>query len=304
MISIKTKAVHRKKLEDVLKPSIWFSAPALVIYSLLFALPVLIAFALSLTNWNGLSFTSGKFQFIGLENYQRILSDRDLISSLVVTLKITLIVSISVNIGGLCVALILSNTGKLTSVVRSVFFIPYVMSTVAISFIWMAILSYNGLLNNLLEIFGWDKQSLFSKGSSALMCICLIEIWRTLGFYMVLYIAALQGVPTELQEACLLDGGGKSALFWHVRLPLIAPQLITGVLMSITTEMRLYDLVLILTNGGPGVATRTIAYSIVVQGFTNWRMGYAGAIAVVLSLIIVIVSACLRKAQKAVEVDL
>lgn len=294
----------RRSLEDTTRPSFWFASPATIIYTILFALPVLIAFALSLTNWNGLSFSSGKFQFTAFENYERMLTDKDLISSLAVTLKITVIVALTVNIGGLAIALMLKNPGRLTSTVRSIFFIPYVMSTVAIAFIWMAILSYNGLLNSLLESLGLAKLSLFANGKTALACVCVIEIWRTLGFFMVLYIAALQGVPTELQEACLLDGGGKWALFRHVQLPLIAPQLITGFLMSITMEMRLYDLVYILTDGGPGVATRTIAYSIVVQGFTNWRMGYAGAIAVALSLIIVVISTVLRKAQKAVEVEL
>ena len=291
-------------LIEATRPKFWFATPAVIVYSILFMLPVLIAFGLSLTNWNGLSFAPDKFRFVGVDNYQRMLTDKDLISSVLVTLKITVVVSLTVNIGGLAIALMLKNSNRITNTVRSIFFIPYVMSTVAIAFIWMAILSYNGLLNNLLETLGKEKLSLFASGKTALACVCVIEIWRTLGFFMVLYIAALQSVPTELQESCLLDGGGKWKLFWHVQLPLIAPQLITGFLMSITMEMRLYDLVYILTDGGPGVSTRTIAYSIVTQGFTSWRMGYAGAIAVMLSLMIVIISTALRTAQKKVEVEL
>lgn len=293
-----------RTLKDTMLPSFWFASPAVIVYTILFALPVLIAFSLSVTNWNGLSFSPDKLQFLGMENYKRMLTDKDLVSSVWVTLKITLVVSLTANIGGLAIALMLKNSNRLSNAVRSIFFIPYVMSTVAIAFIWMAILSYNGLLNNLLTSLGLDKLSLFSNGKSALACVCVIEIWRTIGFYMVLYIAALQGVPSSLQEACLLDGGGKWALFWRVQLPLIAPQMITGFLMSFTMEMRLYDLVYILTDGGPGVATRTIAYSIVVQGFTNWRMGYACAIAVGLSLIVVVISTVLRRMQKAVEVEL
>lgn len=293
-----------QSLKNAMRPGFAFATPALIVYVALFALPVLIAFGLSLTNWNGLSFDSDKFRYVALENYQRMLTDKDLMSSVLVTLKITLVVALTVNIGGLAIALMLKNSNRLSNTVRSIFFIPYVMSTVAIAFIWMAILSYNGLLNNLLESMQKSKLSLFADGKTALACVCMIEIWRTLGFFMVLYIAALQGVPTELQEACLLDGGGKWSLFWRVQLPLIAPQLITGFLMSITMEMRLYDLVYILTDGGPGVSTRTIAYSIVTQGFTNWRMGYAGAIAVILSLMIVVISTLLRSVQKKVEVDL
>ena len=270
----------------------------------MFVLPVFVAFALSLTNWNGLNFTPEKFHFVGLDNYIRMLSDKDLKNALSVTIKITLIVTSIANIGGLCIALMLSKTGKLTSFVRAVFFIPYVMSTVAISFIWLAIMSYNGLFNNILEMIGMKKISLFATGKSALLCICIVEIWRVLGFYMVLYIAALQGVPVELEESCLLDGGNRWDTFWKVKLPLIAPQIVTGIMMSVTTEMRLYDLVHILTGGGPGSSTKTMAYSIITQGFTNWRMGYAGAIAVILSIVIITLSIILRKVQSNVEVEM
>lgn len=293
----------KRGVERMLRPSAWFTMPSVLIYTALFALPVIIAFVSSTTNWNGLSISPKNLQFIGIQNFTRMLSDGDLLNSIKVTFLITFIVAIVVNIGGLCIALMLDRTGKMTSVMRSFFFIPYVMSSVSIAFIWMAILSYNGLLNNLLDILQLDKLNLFQNSQSAIGCICVVEIWRTLGFYMVLYIAALQGVPHELVEACMLDGGGKWATFWHVKFPLILPQLLTGVMMSITTEMRLYDLVYILTNGGPGTSTRTVAYSIVTQGFSNWRMGYAGAIAVVLSIIIIIMTAISRKLQNAAEVD-
>lgn len=287
-----------------LTPSAAFTIPAVLIYTLLFAVPLVLAYVSSLTNWNGLTLNFDKLKFIGIDNFSRMLKDRDVLSSIKVSLLIMVIVTLFSNGGGLYLANILSKNGRGTNAIRSVFFIPYVLSSVSIAFIWMAILSYNGLLNNILTKLNFEKLSLFQNTGSSLLCIIIVEIWRTIGFYMVLYIAALKGVPTELVEAATLDGTSERQLFWKVKFPLIFPQFITGILMSITTELRLYDMVLILTGGGPGSSTRTIAYTVVEEGFNNWRMGYAGAIACFLSVLIIIISFIFRTIQRKTEVDL
>lgn len=190
------------------KRSKLFIVPVFIIYTVLMIIPIIGAFGLSFTDWNGIS---ADYDFVGFQNYLSMLSDARLGNAVAVTLKITVTVVLVVNILGLFIAILLSQAGKLTNIFRSVFFLPYVLSTVAISFIWLAILSYTGVLNSLLEIVGLGDlvNDYIGNAPNAIKSICIIEIWRTLGFHMVLYLASIQTVPRDLYEACIVDGGSK-----------------------------------------------------------------------------------------------
>ncbi len=271
------------------KKSIIFILPALFIYTFLMIIPILGAFGLSFTDWNGLS---AEYNFTGLRNYIEMFRDDRLRNAIVVTLKITVIVSISVNVLGLFIACLLNRAKKLTNVLRSVFFLPYVISTVAISFIWLSILSYTGVFNNILDLIGFGDlvTDYIGNAKNAVRSICVIEIWRMLGFHMVLYLASIQTVPEELYEACTVDGGSKWQKFRYVTLPMIVPGITISVIMSVMTEMKQYDIVKVITNGGPGYSTETITYNIVTQAFGNNMLGYSSAIAVFLFVVIAAIS--------------
>lgn len=271
------------------KKSIIFILPALFIYTFLMIIPILGAFGLSFTDWNGLS---AEYNFTGLRNYIEMFRDDRLRNAIVVTLKITVIVSISVNVLGLFIACLLNRAKKLTNVLRSVFFLPYVISTVAISFIWLSILSYTGVFNNILDLIGLGDlvTDYIGNAKNAVRSICVIEIWRMLGFHMVLYLASIQTVPEELYEACTVDGGSKWQKFRYVTLPMIVPGITISVIMSVMTEMKQYDIVKVITNGGPGYSTETITYNIVTQAFGNNMLGYSSAIAVFLFVVIAAIS--------------
>jgi ABC-type sugar transport system permease subunit len=235
-----------------------FVTPALIIYVVLLIIPILIAFGFSFTNWNGVAVTPPKF--IGFDNYKALFSDVRLGEAVGNTVLITAVVVISVNLIGLGLGLLLNKAGRMISVSRSVFFAPYVLSTVAISFIWLSILSYTGVFNSFLTSIGLEQftSDFIGTKASALRSICLVEIWRTLGFHMVIYLAALQTVPQDLYEACTVDGGNSWHKFRYVTLPLIIPGITISFLMSIINELRMYDIVKVLTDGGPGYATETI----------------------------------------------
>ena len=189
-------------------------------------------------------------------------------------------------------AILLNQAKKLTNVFRSIFFLPYVISTVAISFIWLSILSYTGVLNNLLTLVGLESMvnDFIGNTDNAIKSICIIEIWRTVGFHMVLYLASIQTVPQELYEACTVDGGSKWQQFIYVTLPMIIPGITVSVIMSVMTEMKQYDIIKIITNGGPGYSTETITYNIVTQAFGNNMLGYSSALAVFLFVVIAAIS--------------
>ncbi len=182
---------------------------------------------------------------------------------------------------------------------------PYVLSTVAVSFIWISILSYTGALNSILGAVGLTslQQDYIGNAKNAIRSICIIEIWKTVGFNMVIYLASLQTVPAELYEACTIDGGSIWDKFKNVTFPMIIPGITISVLMSIITEMRQFDLVKVITDGGPGNSTETIAYNIITQAFGNNMLGYSSAIALILFIITGTISILQINLSRRMEVE-
>lgn len=283
------------------KKSKLFVLPAFLIYTILMIIPIMGAFFFSFTDWNGIN---AHYNITGLKNYLGMITDTRLHNAILVTLKITVIVCVCVNVIGLSLAILLNKAGKLINIMRSIFFAPYVLSTVAISFIWLSILSYTGVLNSILEALGFGTiiNDYIGNAKNAIISICVVEIWRTLGFYMVLYLAYIQTVPAELYEACMIDGANAWQKIRYVTLPMIVPGITICSIMSIMTEMRQYDIVKVLTNGGPGYSTETISYNIVTQAFGNNMLGYSSAIAVFLFVVIGLISIGQLKISKRLEV--
>lgn len=270
------------------KVSFIFALPAFVIYSVLLVIPIFMALGISFFKWNGFS----EMEFIGIDNYANLFQDTRLGNSVINTLIIAGTVIIVVNVLGLALAMLVNKATKVNNFFRTIFFIPFVLSSVALSFVWKSILSYNGVLNGIFEAIGQNEMigNWLGNKWSAIICIIVVEIWRTLGYHMMLYLAALQTVPNDLYEACTVDGGNRWDKFRNVTLPLIVPGMSVSVLMSIINELRIYDVVKIMTDGGPGYDTETIVYNIVAQGFSGNIIGYSSAIAVVLFLVIGAVS--------------
>ncbi len=277
-----------------------FALPAFLIYTFLLVIPILIAFGLSFLKWDGI----GTMQFIGINNYKQLFSDPRLGGAVENTVIIAVVVVLCVNVLGLLLAMLLNKTGARTSFFRMIFFIPFVLSSVAISFVWKSILSYSGVLNSILEAVGLNALvgNFLGSRSAALICICIVEIWRTLGFHMVIYLASLQTVPQELYEACTVDGGNGWDKFRSITLPMIVPGATVSLLMSIINELRVYDIVKVMTDGGPGYDTETIVYNIVSNGFSRNLMGYSSAIAVVLFLVIGGISVFINSRSSRLEV--
>ena len=271
------------------KKSILFTIPAFLIYTVLMIVPIIGAFLLSFTDWNGISAT---YNITGVKNYLDMLSDQRLRNAVFVTLKITVVVAVTVNVLGLLIAMMLNRAGRMTNVFRSIFFLPYVLSTVAISFIWLAILSYTGVFNSLLNMVGLENvvADYIGNANNAIWSICIIEIWRLLGFHMVLYLASIQTVPQSLYEACTMDGGNRWHQFRYVTLPMIAPTTFFLLIIITISSMQAYDQIKVLTNGGPMGATRTLLYYYYTEAFGAFNTGKASAVAVVLVLLTVLLS--------------
>lgn len=284
------------------KISLGFVVPAFIVYTVLLVIPIFMAFYFSFNKWNGFN----EMKFLGLENYINLFRDSRLINAVKNTVVISIVVVVMVNALGLFLAMLVNTASVKSNIFRTIFFVPFVLSTVAISFVWKSILSYNGVLNGILIALGQSELigNWLGKQGPAIVCIIIVEIWRTLGYHMMLYLAALQTVPQELYEACTVDGGNRWHKFKSVTLPLIVPGMSVSILMSIINELRMYDIVKIMTDGGPGYDTETIVYNIVSQGFSNNMVGYSSAISVVLFLAIGAISIFVVNAMGKKEVEM
>ncbi len=243
----------------------------------------------SLTDENPLNPGSS---FVGLANYAELISDPDLQSSLMFTLVIVVAVTIGANTLGLLFALLLNRPTAMFRSLRTLIFIPQVLSGVIVAFIWRSILTQNGLLNAVLLNLHIISQPVSWLGTPflATLSVSVVVTWITTGFAAVVYSASLQSVPAELYEAARVDGANAFARFRHVTWPMIAPGVTITVVLCFITTFKLYDVIAVLTGGGPANSTRSTAFYVVQQAFTSNRFGYSSAIAIVLFIITAVVA--------------
>ncbi|WP_186438177.1 carbohydrate ABC transporter permease [Cohnella terricola] len=265
-------------------------APGILIYVCFLLVPILLLIYYSFLNWNGVS---PSYHFAGLANYMEAFRDEAFRRALGVTLFITVVATVVVNGLGILFAVLLNKKGKMTNFYRSVFFFPLLLSTVSIGFIWKSILSYNGLLNNLLESWGLERIEFFGNPDLAVLTITFLAIWQSTGFIIVIYLAGLQSIPGSLYEAVKIDGANRWQQFRHITFPMLAPSFTMSVIFMFTGSMREYDRVAVLTYGGPAGATETIAYQVVKVGFSANRLSYSASLAVYMLVIVSILAVTL-----------
>ncbi len=267
-----------------------FTAPALIVISIFLLYPVLSGFYYSLTSWNGLDRT---VEFIGLRNYRELLSDREVSVSLRNTVVFTATTTVVQNLIALVLALILDGRFRTRGLVKTMFFVPVLMSSIVVGYTWSFLLHpLFGLVNKGLSGIGLTFLALDWLGNPriALFSVAGMSIWRWVGYSMVIYLAALQSVPEVLYESADIDGASPLRKTMSITLPLIAPAFTINILITLIGAMKEFDMIYVTTGGGPGYATQTLAVLLYNQAFQANRMGYGAAIAVVLFMIILTVS--------------
>lgn len=273
---------------------------AILLYCLVLVYPLLAGAFLSFTNASPLG---GTFQFIGIKNYIQLFSDAQLGSSVLFTGITALAVTVVANVVGLLFALLLNKPTRNFRLMRTLIFIPQVLSGIVVGFIWRSIFSSDGLLNAILLNLHIVKAPISWIGNPVLAtaCIMLVVVWTTTAFSTVVFSASLTTVPTELYEAARMDGANAFRRFTSVTWPMIAPGLTICVTLSLITSFKLYDVIAALTGGGPFGSTESAAYYVIQEAFTNNFFGYSSAIAVVLFLLTAVVafaaSALLRRRE-------
>jgi multiple sugar transport system permease protein len=276
----------RSKTLVQLTPYLFLIVP-LVIYLIWIIGPMFYTFYLSLTKWDGLSAP----EFIGLRNYARLFKDPVFYISLKNNLKwVICFITVPV-VAGLGLAMALNRAIPGEKFFKASFYAPMVLSFVVIGLIWSWM--YNpahGLINQLLRLVGLDNLAIgwLSEKEVVMWAIIVVATWRQVGYVMVLYLAGLQGVDPGLVDASKVDGCSGWQTFRHVIFPLLAPVTVIVVVISIIDSLRAFDLVSVMTRGGPYNSSSVLANFMYIEAFNNYKMGYGAAISVILFLISVV----------------
>ena len=266
-----------------------FLAPALLIIGVFFLLPIVAALVLSLTDFDIYSIASARnARFLGFANYARLLRTSDFWSALWNTLYFALVggpLSIAASLGA---ALLLNNKlVRFRSFFRTVYFAPFVTTLVAVAIVWRYLYHPQyGVLNYVLGRIGVRPIDWLGDPHWAMPAIILVAVWKNFGYNMLIFIAGLQSIPQELYEAAHLDGAGAWQRFRHVTLPMLAPTLVFGSVITMIGYFQLFAEPYVMTHGGPLRSTTSIVLLMYEEGFRWWRMGYAASLAFVLFAVV------------------
>ena len=259
-----------------------FVSPALFLVACLLLASGIFTFVVSFTTWNLI----GDPEPVGLENYEKLLSDPTTRVSLINTI-IWVIGSLAFPVaGGLLLAVFLESV-PLRGIWKAVIYLPVVIAPTVTGVIWKQILGLQGPLNEILTTLGLEslQREWLTDTPLNTYVMVITSTWRTIGPAMVLFLIALQTIPRETIEAALLDGAGPLNMFLRVKLPQIRPILVVVVTMSVVNSFATYDFVWVMTQGGPYQSSETLAVTIYRLAFSQWQVGFASALAVLLSLV-------------------
>lgn len=262
-----------------------FVLPALVFYAAFVLIPALGGFWYSLTDWNGLN---PSYRMVGLSNYvEALTNDLYFLRSLKFTLRFVVHMVVLQNLIALFLAVLVESRKRGKIALRTVFFMPNMVSMIIGGFMWMFV--FSRVLPFLAEYSAlrFLDQSWIGDPRFSFWAIVIVSLWGGVGYLMVIYVAALQGVPANLKEAAYIDGANAWHAFRHVTLPMIFPSLTVGVFVTLNSSFKVFDVVYSLTGGGPGRATQVVALNIIEEAFKmNNRYGYASAKATILFAIV------------------
>jgi multiple sugar transport system permease protein/alpha-1,4-digalacturonate transport system permease protein len=265
-----------------------FILPNFLGFAVLTLGPVLALFYFSLTNWN----IFGNAEWVGLDNFAKLVGDKSFHTALGNTfyyaalhIPLTIVVS-------LCLALLLNQKLRGAAFFRTVAFFPYITSIVAVAVVWNMLFSPEfGPINQFLGLFvqgdlpGWTVSK-----DWVMPAVIIVGTWKDMGYYMLLFLAGLQTVPGELHEAARIDGANAWQRFWNVTLPCLRPTMFFVTVMVTIQSFKVFDLILVMTDGGPGQASLVLSQYIWQKGFEQFQLGYASSVAVVLFLICISVT--------------
>ena len=257
--------------------------PAMLIFMVFVIYPVFYMLYVSFFDWNMIA----DMEFIGLKNYLDMFTDREFWKVLGNTFRFMLMMVPTTIVLSLAIALYLKRNTRINRILQNVMFMPNIVSLVSISFIWMWMMDEDrGLFNFVLSLFGVDPVNWLGDPNVAMLSLVIVNVWKSLGYYVLIFVAALQGIPEYLYEAAAMDRAKPVSTFFRITLPMLSPTLFFLILTGIIGSFKTFECVSLMTAGGPADATNTMVYELYQQGFVFYHTGYASAMGVVLMLIV------------------
>jgi raffinose/stachyose/melibiose transport system permease protein len=258
-----------------------FVGPALALYVVFVLLPIVLAGVYGFYHWNGLGPVT---DFIGLDNYVRAFQDEAFQGAILhngILIALSLLIQLPL---GLALALLLNRRLRGRSALRLVFFAPYVVSEVITAVIWSLMLQPDGLVDQALRAVGLGGlvHLWLADLKIVLYTMFVVITWKYLGFAIILFLAGLQGIPAELRQAAAIDGASELQAIRHVTLPLLGPTIRIWMFLSIIGSLQLFDLIWVMTIGGPANSSNTMVVYLISHGFQRYQFGYGSAVAVIL----------------------
>lgn len=277
-----------------------FVIPPMLIWALVVIMPLFYGVYLTFTNWNGLS---PNYDMVGIQNYIEIFQDKTFMSSLGKTFVYVFFVVVLSNVLGLALAMLLTAGIKLQSVFRTCFFAANMIGGIIMGYIWNYIFSF--AVTKIGQTMGWEalETSMLTKPATALMALIIVTVWQMGGYLMVIYVAGLNNISSEMLEAAEIDGATGFQLFRFVKLPMIRSSITICTFMAISKAFMSFDVNLSLTSGGPYKSTELLALKIYQTAFSNFEYGKGQAEAVVLFIIVAIISLIQVTSSKKKEVN-
>lgn len=271
-----------------LRSWILLAVPALCLVGAFYLVPLLSNLALAFTDWSG--FKSG-VHFIGVRNFED-LAELDLLTKpVLLTLIYAVVAMLAQNVGGLAFALALEDNNRINVFLRSVFFTPVLLSSIAVGFIWQGYLSPGGPANALLGgLLGTDVRiAWLAQPAFTIVVVALIDAWKWFGFSTLIFIAGLNAIPREFKDAARVDGAGRWEMFWNLKRPLLAPAFTFNIVIALIGSLSAFDTIVATTRGGPGTAT-TVLNIVVWKQFTGGNYGFASSATLTVTILILAIA--------------
>ncbi|WP_315636315.1 MULTISPECIES: sugar ABC transporter permease [Microbacterium] len=279
-------------------PGILMGGPAVAVFLAMFVIPMILAAVLSFTDWNGYSLN---FTFVGWDNYIKAFRSPRSTQAAIFTGIIAVVGTILCNAIGLAIATLIAGPGRSNTILRTIFFYPYVISALIIGFLWSAMLSPTGAVNGLLGTLGLPAMPFLTDPTFAKASVIFTIVWSHFGFNMILFLAGIKSVPAEYYEAATVDGASRWQQFRSITLPLIAPVFTVNLVLTLVGLLKAYDVVLSLTDGGPAGSTQTIVYQILKDSFANSALGFGAAQSMILLIVTAVVGLAVTLVRRRAE---
>lgn len=273
--------------------------PGMIIFTVGLIIPLFLSFRYSLTDWDGMT---AKKTFVGLQNYIKLFKDKEFLESWWFTIKFTIGNTIIQNVLALLFAVALDSGIRFQKLYRTAFFVPCLISAIVVGFVWLKM--FSNVLPAINDLLGTGFNFLlFGKAETVLGGLLIANNWQWVGYWMLIYLAGLQSVPAELYEAAKVDGANAIHRFFNVTIPMLAPPITICVVGITTGSLKVYDLLVASTKGGPGRASTSVIYKTYTTAINGRQYGYGSAMTVTLVIALLLVALIQVKGLRKKEVQ-